>query len=412
MKEEIRLAAEIPQTSSLDTSLHATVTGATRACTRAPEREKNWMNILFLSLTPVIGVLGTGAYAIAYGVVWWEPALFLALFTLVSFSVTAGYHRCFAHKAYKSHPALQAFYLFFGAMALQNSALKWSSDHRDHHRHVDRDWDPYNINRGGIWAHILWLFYKEPDVLTYENVPDLKANRLVQWQFRLNNWIGLIGGLGIPTLVGALFGRPLGGLLWGGFLRVVVIHHTTFMVNSVAHLYGTRPYTEENSARDNGLLAFVTNGEGYHNFHHKFPSDFRNGVRWYQWDPTKWLIASLRVAGLARDLRKTPKAVIEKSLLRMKLAKAEARLRQCPADLAETIQPRLHNAREAVDRAVELWHEFDRKRQDLMARGRDGSSELARSWKEILRESRAALQSARQEWRAAARLMSQIPDRV
>ena len=266
-------------------------------------KKKDWVNILFLSLTPVIGVLGTAAYTLAYGVRWWEPTLFLVLFGLVSFSVTAGYHRCFSHKAYASHPALQAYYLFFGAMALQNSALKWSADHRDHHRYVDKDWDPYSIRRGGMWAHIFWLFYREPKERNYDNVPDLDANRLVQWQYRWNNWIGLVGGLGIPLAVGALFGRPLGGLLWGGFLRIVVIHHTTFLVNSVAHLYGTRPYTEENSARDNGLLAFITNGEGYHNFHHKFPSDFRNGVRWYQWDPTKWLIASLNVVGLAKDLR-------------------------------------------------------------------------------------------------------------
>jgi stearoyl-CoA desaturase (Delta-9 desaturase) len=291
---------------------------------RQQARQKSWINIVFLSLTPVIGVAGTAAYAIAFGVRWWEPALFVVLFGLVSFSVTAGYHRCFAHKAYVCHPAVQAFYLFFGAMALQNSALKWSSDHRDHHRYVDRDWDPYNIQRGGLWAHILWLFYTEPPERTYDNVPDLRANRLVRWQFRLHNAIGLVAGLGIPTLIGAFFGRPLGGMLWGGFLRIALIHHTTFLVNSVAHLYGTRPYTEGNSGRDNALLAFVTNGEGYHNFHHKFPSDYRNGVRWFQWDPTKWLIALLGFLGLARDLVRTPKPVIEKTRLRM-LAMVEAR---------------------------------------------------------------------------------------
>ena len=289
-----------------------------------PARQKSWINIVFLSLTPVIGVAGTAAYAIAFGIRWWEPALFVVLFGLVSFSVTAGYHRCFAHKAYVCHPIVQAFYLFFGAMALQNSALKWSSDHRDHHRYVDRDWDPYNIQRGGLWAHILWLFYTEPPERTYDNVPDLQANRLVRWQFRFHSAIGLVAGLGVPALVGAFFGRPLGGLLWGGFLRIALIHHTTFLVNSVAHLYGTRPYTEGNSGRDNALLAFITNGEGYHNFHHKFPSDFRNGVRWYQWDPTKWFIAVLGLLGLARHLVRTPESVIEKTRLRM-LATKEAR---------------------------------------------------------------------------------------
>jgi stearoyl-CoA desaturase (delta-9 desaturase) len=374
------------------------------------QTRKNWTNILFLSFTPVVGVLGTAAYAIAAGVRWWEPTLFLVLFGLVSFSVTAGYHRCFAHKAYVSHPALQAFYLFFGSMALQNSALKWSSDHRDHHRYVDRDWDPYSIKRGGLWAHVLWLFYREPEEHSYENVPDLQANRLVRWQFRWNNWIGIVAGLGIPTLVGALFGRPLGGLLWGGFLRIVVIHHTTFMVNSVAHLWGTRPYTEENSARDNGLLAFLTNGEGYHNFHHKFPSDFRNGVRWYHWDPTKWLISTLRLAGLARDLRQTPKAVIAKSRLRVELAKAEDRLRGAPAWVAEAARPRLERAQQSLDRAVELWPSVDARRRELLARGKTASTELARSWKATLRESRASISTARREWRLAARVLSQIPE--
>ena len=373
-------------------------------------RKKDWVNILFLSLTPVIGVFGTAAYVIAFGMRWWEPALLLVLFGLVSFSVTAGYHRCFAHKAYVCHPVVQAFYLFFGAMALQNSALKWASDHRDHHRYVDRDWDPYSIKRGGLWAHVLWLFYKETAEHSYENVPELQANRLVRWQFRWNKWIGLLGGLGLPTLVGALFGRPLAGLLWGGFLRVVLIHHTTFMVNSVAHLWGRQPYTEENSARDNALLAFVTNGEGYHNFHHKFPSDFRNGVRWYQWDPTKWLIGTLKLTGLARELRKTPRPLIEKSLLRMRIAKAEERLRRVPAEIAEAVQPRLEKAHRALDRAVELWHEVDARRRELMARGRSASSELGQTWKETLRESRASLATARREWRQAARMLPRNPE--
>jgi len=303
--------------------------GAPVPSSPAAKRPKSWLNILFLSLTPVIGVAGTAAYAVAYGIRWWEPVLFATLFGLVSFSVTAGYHRCFAHKAYVCHPAIQAFYLFFGAMALQNSALKWCSDHRDHHRYVDRDWDPYNIRRGGLWAHILWLFYAEPPERAYDNVPDLQANRLVRWQFRFNGVIGLVAGLGIPALIGALFGRPLGGLLWGGFLRIALIHHTTFLVNSVAHLYGTQPYTEGNSGRDNALLSLITNGEGYHNFHHKFPSDFRNGVRWYQWDPTKWLIALLAFAGLARHLVRTPEAVIEKT--RLRILAARARRESAPA---------------------------------------------------------------------------------
>ncbi|MGH9316427.1 MAG: fatty acid desaturase [Thermoanaerobaculia bacterium] len=374
--------------------------------------DKDWVNIAFLSLTPVIGTLGTAAYAFFFGVRWWEPALFFALFGLVSFSVTAGYHRCFAHKAYKCHPAVEAFYLFFGAMALQNSTLKWAADHRDHHRYVDREWDPYNIRRGGLWAHIIWLFYKDKPDRVFENVPDLQENRLVLWQYRWCNWIGIVAGLGLPTLVGAFFGRPLGGLLWGGFLRIALIHHTTFLVNSVAHLYGSRPYTEENSARDNALLAFFTNGEGYHNFHHKFPSDFRNGVRWYQWDPTKWLIALLAGLRLARDLKATPKALIEKPRLKLKLSRVEEQMRHAPAEIGEAIRARLERAHQALDRAVALWHEVDGKRREMLERGRRKSSALARACRESLRECRASLREARRHWREASRMVSRAPQGV
>ncbi len=361
-----------------------------------PKKKFDWINIVFLSFTPVIGVLGTAAYALTRGVRWWEPALFLTLFGLVSFSVTAGYHRCFAHKAYRCHPALEACYLFFGALALQNSALKWSSDHRNHHRYVDKEWDPYNIRRGGLWAHILWLFYKEPAAHCYDNVPDLKARRLVLWQHRGGNALGILVGLGLPTLVGAAFGRPLGGLLWGGFLRIALIHHTTFLVNSVAHLYGRRPYDEQSTARDNGLLAFITNGEGYHNFHHKFPADFRNGVRWYQWDPTKWLILALHRVGLARNLHQTPHAVIEKSRLGLARAKADQRLERLPENLAESVKARLERAQRSLERAVAVWRELEVLRREAPRRRR--------------RVYRALVSRARRERRAAVRLLAKLPD--
>ena len=360
-----------------------------------PKKNLDWVNILFLSLTPVVGVVGTAVYALTQGVRWWEPALFAVLFGLVSFSVTAGYHRCFAHKAYRSHPWLEAYYLFFGAMALQNSALKWSSDHRNHHRYVDRDWDPYSIRRGGLSAHILWLFYKEPSPHSYDNVPDLKARRLVMWQHRASHWIGILGGLGLPTAVGAAFGHPLGGLLWGGFLRIALIHHTTFLVNSVAHLYGRRPYDEQSTARDNGLLAFITNGEGYHNFHHKFPADFRNGVRWYQWDPTKWLILALARLGLARNLHETPNAVIEKSRLHLARTKAEGKLDRLPEVVATSVRTRLERAQRTLERAVAVWRELEVKRREAPRKRR--------------RVYRALVSRARRDRRAAVRLLAKLP---
>jgi len=366
-------------------------------------RERDWTNILFLLLTPVAGIAGTALYAGRYGVAWWEPVLCLTLFMAVGVGVGAGYHRCFSHRTYDGHPAVEAVLLFFGAFALENSALRWSRDHRNHHRYVDTDRDPYNIQRGGLWAHILWVFYKEPADANFENVPDLLANPRVMWQHRWYRVIGVGLGLGLPTLVGALFGRPLGGLLWGGFLRIVLIHHTTFCVNSVAHLFGTRPYSTESSARDNWLLAFFTHGEGYHNFHHKFPSDFRNGIRWYQWDPNKWCIRALSLSGLARNLRVTPPPLVENAKLAVLASGADARLALAPSEAAAELRARLDRGRARVDEELRLWREaYARFVQAKAApsRGASTSSDLRSAMKARVRDYEKRFREARLEWQA------------
>lgn len=378
----------------------------------APSRPKDWTNILFLCLSPVVGVVGTALYAFRNGVVWWEPVLCLTLFFAIGLSIGAGYHRFYSHRAYECHPVVQAFMLFFGALALQNSVLQWARDHRDHHRYVDRDWDPYNINRGGWWAHIFWIFYKQPKDATYSNVPDLTKNKLVMLQHRFGTYIGIIFGLGFPTLVGAFFGRPLGGLLWGGFLRIVLIHHTTFFVNSLAHMWGARPYTEENSARDNWFLAFFTHGEGYHNFHHKFPSDFRNGIRWYHWDPNKWFINALRSVGLARDLKSTPPPLVERARFLVSLEHAERRLAPAPEELGAMIRARLEEARRSMEAAFALWQEAHARRRALKASTRRSRSRsaLMASFREKVQEYEERLAEARREWRLALEMLATVPE--
>ena len=376
-------------------------------------RKRNWTNILFLGLSPVVGILGTALYAARYGVAWWEPVLCLSLFMTIGLSVGAGYHRYFAHRAYECHPVVEAVLLFFGALALQNSVLQWARDHREHHRWVDRDWDPYNINRGGLWAHMLWIFYKEPPGKGFESVPDLTRNPRVMWQHRWATFLGIAFGLGFPTLVGALFGRPLGGLLWGGFLRIVLVHHTTFFVNSVAHLYGSRPYSTENSARDNWLLAFFTHGEGYHNFHHKFPSDFRNGIRWYHWDPNKWAIHGFRLAGLARNLRSTPPPLVENAKLEVAAAETRARLERVPAGIADELGARLEQARTRVEETLHLWREAYARHSELKAakkRGLRPPSDVLRDLRRTVREYEKRFHETRLEWQIALESFSEIPD--
>ena len=359
-----------------------------------PGAPKDWLRIAFFVASPIIGFLGTAAWSLVHGVSWWQPALFLILYALIGVSVTAGYHRLFAHRSYECHRLVQAFYLFFGAMALQNSILAWASDHRAHHHHVDRDWDPYNIRRGGWWAHILWIFVKNSADRSFDDVPDLQKNPLVRLQHRFSSAIGILGGLGIPTAIGWAFGDPLGGLLWGGFLRIVVIHHTTFFVNSIAHLYGARPYTEANSARDNAWVALVTNGEGYHNFHHRFPTDFRNGIRWYHWDPSKWWIRGLSSVRLARRLRRTPPLVIERTRLQTAVGRAERSVERAPSHLREAIQHRLDAAHHALERAAALWSELQERRR--------------KDWKEYRRN----LGLAREHRRKASRMLARVPEQA
>ena len=363
----------------------------------ARPRQKDWTNIVFLMLTPILGVPVTAWYTWKTGFSFWMLALCVGMFTVIGLSICAGYHRLFSHKSYECDPRVQALYAFFGAMAAQNSILCWSSDHRNHHQYVDKDWDPYNIQRGFWWAHFFWVFYKPETPKTFANVPDLEKNPVVAWQHRWYKWILMFGIFVIPTGIGAMFGRPLAGLLWGGFLRVVITHHTTFLVNSLAHYLGKRTFNARVSARDNWVLALVTFGEGYHSFHHRFPADFRNGVRWYHWDPAKWLIRGLKSVGLASDLRSTSAPMIEGARLHAAVKLVERRLDVVPSTLGEEVRRRIAAARETIEHAFALWRQHLAERES----GRHSA------WRMTRRRSRLRLKEARRQWRSALDLLDQ-----
>jgi stearoyl-CoA desaturase (Delta-9 desaturase) len=365
-------------------------------------RELDWTNILFLSLTPIIGVFGTIAWTLHKGFQPWTLVLLVVSYLLVGLSITAGYHRLFSHRSYDASPIVQGFFAFFGALAAQNSILWWSSSHRVHHSHVDKEWDPYNIRRGFWWAHIIWIFHKNPERdETFENAKDLVANPVVMWQHKYNKVILIAGGFVLPALIGGLFfGDAIAGLLWGGFLRATLIHHSTFFVNSLAHKMGTPAYNYDVSARDNWMVALLTFGEGYHSFHHRFAADFRNGIQWYQWDPSKWLIRGLSRVGLASNLRTTPTPLIEKARMAASLRELEARLSAAPPDLATEVRRRINTATENLERAFELWKQHSIER----AEG------IGRQWRQTRRASMELVREARREWRAALRMMSSIPE--
>ena len=272
------------------------------------DRRRDWTNILFIVSAHAMALVAL-VYLIAVRCQWQTVLLGVLWFGFCGLSITGGYHRLFSHRAYKTGRALRLFYLLFGAAAVQNSALKWCSDHRRHHSHTDGDEDPYNIHRGFLWAHIGWILYTETN-RGLAGVRDLEADPLVRFQDRFYVPLAILVGVALPALLGLTWGDPLGAVLVAGFLRLVVQWHATFSVNSVAHMFGRRPFSLKTSARDSFLTAFITLGEGYHNFHHKFQVDYRNGIRWYHPDPTKWFVWTLSKLGLTWDLRRTPKQAI------------------------------------------------------------------------------------------------------
>ena len=270
----------------------------------------NWTNFLFLTAAHLLAVVAIVYMAFVH-FSWWTVGLGLTWGLLCTLSISGGYHRLFAHVAYKAAWPLRAFYLAFGAASVQNSALSWAADHRVHHSHTDSDQDPYNIRRGFWWAHIGWVVCRGERKGRGKLVNDLESDPLVSFQDRHYLLLATLFGALVPMAIGATWGDPLGGLLVGCFLRLVVQWHVTFSVNSFAHLFGRQTYSATSTARDSVLLALVTLGEGYHNFHHRFQADYRNGVRWRDFDPTKWWIWSASRVGLARDLRRAPAERVE-----------------------------------------------------------------------------------------------------
>jgi len=362
----------------------------------APRPPINWLNLVFLLGTLLIALVGTPWYLIKYGLGWPEAVTFLVLWLFVGVSVTAGYHRLFSHKTYQAAWPVRLFFLIFGAGALENSVLNWSADHRVHHAHVDEERDPYNITKGFWWAHMGWIFFENEEI-PQTVVRDLMEDPLVRWQARYYAWIGLGVAMGIPLVVGLLTGHLLGCLLIGGVLRVVVSHHGTFFINSLCHMVGGQPYSTEHSARDSAVMAVLAFGEGYHNYHHSFPFDYRNGVKVWQFDPAKWTIWTLSRVGLARDLRRAPEAAVLKAKIEVQFEHAKERLQKSMHDFREHQEQRLHEAYASLQAALHELTSLQRRRPKAQPDAEEMPHETR------LGLTYRALEEALQEWKRTLR---------
>ncbi len=358
----------------------------------------NWLNTAFLTITPIGALTLVPLYQVTVGFNLYEWSIFFFYLFATGLSITGGYHRLWSHKTYKAHFLIRLFYAIFGAASCQNSILNWSSDHRSHHRFVDDPVkDPYAATKGFWYSHIGWVMRDYPRHVTeHANVHDLMRDPIVVWQHKYYLALAVVTNGVIPYLLGLAVGRPLGVLILAFFLRVVLNHHFTFFINSLAHIWGSRPYSEGSTARDNTFLSFFTYGEGYHNFHHTFQHDYRNGVRWWQFDPSKWLIHLGSHLGLTSHLKQASKVQIEKARMKMQLQRALLRAEKSTE--AAKLREALH---QSYDQCVTALNEWARVKKEWVDARRATMAEKFENveMRQNYLEMKYALKSKRHQWR-------------
>lgn len=240
----------------------------------------------------VLAIVSLWGWACNWGII----ALLAVMYILTGLGITVGYHRLFTHQAFETSRVVKFILGILGSMAVQGPLLRWVALHRLHHQCSDHDGDPHSpahhgqgifgVLRGLFHAHMGWLFAREtPDLARY--VKDLRKSpmiRSVSALFPL--WVVI--GLTIPTVLGWLmvggWQGALLGLIWGGLARIFLVHHVTWSINSVCHIWGHQPYKVKDQSKNNFIIALLALGEGWHNNHHAFPTSARHGLRWWQFD--------------------------------------------------------------------------------------------------------------------------------
>ncbi|WP_422929630.1 acyl-CoA desaturase [Singulisphaera sp. PoT] len=273
------------------------------------------LTVLMVILVPLLGVMAAPAMVWGWGFRWTDLGLLLSLYALTVLGITVGYHRLFVHRSFETNMVVKFVLAVLGSMAVQGPLLKWAAMHRRHHQHADTAEDPHSPHgpdKGilgvfrGLWhAHIGWMFDPEPPGLD-RYVQDLSRSPTLRAASVLfPAWIIL--GLAIPASLGGLLtGTWSGfwtGLIWGGLVRIFLVHHVTWSVNSACHLWGMRPYRSNDESRNNVVFGVLAMGEGWHNTHHAFPTSARHGLRWWQIDMSYWVIWMLARLGLAWNVK-------------------------------------------------------------------------------------------------------------
>ena len=264
-----------------------------------------------VSLALFFGIHVASLSALALGVSWRSVALAVGLYWLRMFAITAGYHRYFSHRAYKTSRAFQFALGALGASSLQKGPLWWAAHHRVHHRWSDTPRDLHSAKHRGFWhAHVGWILSPEHDATDLSLVPDLARYPELLWLNRYH-WV--------PALALALFCYAVDGargVVWGMGVGTVVLWHCTFFINSLAHVWGSRRYETTDTSRNNLVLALITMGEGWHNNHHHYMNSANQGFFWWEVDASYYALRALAWVRVVRDLRLPPAHVLKPQLAR------------------------------------------------------------------------------------------------
>jgi len=295
---------------------------------RSPADRKLAIINLGAVILPFIG-LGAAVW-LAWG--GWFDWTYLAISTgmgvITAMGITVGFHRLCTHASFKTPAPIRYLFAAAGSMAVQGPVIGWCAEHRKHHQHSDSEGDPHSPHMGpngswgeGLWAtlrgafhsHVGWLFSGRTRGLG-KYTRDLRRDRalvLADRQFHL--WV--LAGLVIPAVLGGLITMSwmgvLLGFLWGGLVRILVVHHITWSVNSICHIWGSRPFESHDESRNNPIVGLLAMGEGWHNNHHAFPASARHGLRWWEFDASYLLIRAMALIGLAKDVRVPDRSRIE-----------------------------------------------------------------------------------------------------
>jgi stearoyl-CoA desaturase (delta-9 desaturase) len=238
------------------------------------------------------------------GFKWWYPVLALALYYVRMFAITAGYHRYFSHRAYKTSRWFQFALALLGTMCAQKGVLWWAAHHRDHHKYSDLPEDIHSpVQKGFWWSHVGWILCPRNDETKFGKIQDFAKYPELRW---LNKW-HLVPPVLLAVGLFLVAGWP--ALIWGFFVSTTVLWHGTFTINSLSHVFGSRRYQTTDDSRNNWILAIITCGEGWHNNHHYYMSTANQGFFWWEVDFSYYVLKMLSWVGVVWDLRTPPRHI-------------------------------------------------------------------------------------------------------